>query len=356
MYAYALELAYSRSDSGVAAPVREEETRMTSAFTKPAMAAAALLLSALSVGAWSQSYPTRPIRFIVGFAPGGVADLMARALGQHATTALGQQVIVDNRAGAGGIISMQLTAQAPADGHTLLMGSSTQFSITPALRSALPYDPIRDYTAVTHVALTPVIFIAQASLPAKSIKELIQHARARPAAALSFGSPGYGGAPHIAGEWFKRVGRIELTHVPYKGGPLVAGALLAGELDMSFGAVSTYLPHIKTGRLRALGITSAKRLAAIPEVPTFIEAGLPGFEIVQWYGVFAPAGLPQAVVARVNTVMSQAIESSQLKTHFAAQGVEFTSSNAQELAAYVRTEITRWTKLLKELGITAEQP
>jgi len=323
---------------------------------KPATIAAALLLAILPAIGWSQSYPTRPIRFVVGFAPGGVADLMARALGQHATAALGQQVIVDNRAGAGGIISMQITAQAPADGHTLLLGSSTQFAITPALRASLPYHPIKDYTAITHVALTPVIFIAQPSLPAKSIKELIQHARGRPGQAMSYGSPGYGGAPHIAGEWFKRIARIDLTHVPYKGGPLVAGALLANELDMSFGAVSTYLPHIRSSRLRALGITSAKRLGAIPDVPTFIEAGLPGFEIVQWYGVFAPAGLPTTIVNRVHAVMSQAIETSQLKSHFAAQGVEFVSSSAQELAVYVKSELTRWTRVLKEIGISAEQP
>lgn len=315
----------------------------------------AALLAAVPTAGWGQQYPTRPIRFVVGFAPGGVADLMARAIGQLMTEELTQRVIIDNRTGAGGNISMQLTAQAAPDGYTLLMGSSTQFSINPALRSGLPYHPVRDYTPITQVALTPVIFNVQASLPAKSVKELIQLAKSKPGQVMNFGSPGYGGAPHIAGELFKRVAGIDITHVPYNGGPPVAAALLGGELDMSFGAVSTYLPHIKAGRLRALGITSARRLAAIPDVPTFIEAGLPGFEVVQWFGVFAPARLPPAITRRLNEVMTPAINSSQLRNHFAAQGVELISSSPQELAAYVKTELERWTKVVKELGII-EQP
>lgn len=316
---------------------------------------AAMLMSIVATASWGQPYPHRPIRFVVGFAPGGIADLIARALGQHLTTALGQPVIVDNRAGAGGTISMQIVGQAPPDGYTLLMGSSTQFAITPALRGTLPYDPIRGYTALTHVALTPVISVAHPALPAKTLKELVQYARVKPGHALTYGSPGYGGAPHIAGEWFKRIARLDMTHVPYKGGPPVAAALLAGELDLSFGAVSTYLPHFKTGRLRPLGVTSAKRLAAIPDVPTFIESGLSGFEIVQWYGVFAPAGLPPALVRRLNEVLAQGIESSTLKTQFAMQGAEFSSSGAPEFAAYVKSELGRWTKVLKEIGIT-DQP
>ncbi len=315
----------------------------------------AALLAVVPGAGWGQQYPTRPIRFIVGFAPGGIADLMARALGQKMTEALAQQVIVDNRSGASGAISMQLTAQAAPDGYTLLMGSSTQFSINPALRSGLPYHPVRDYTPITHVGLTPVTFTVRSSLPAKSVQELIQLAKSKPGQVMSFGSPGYGGATHIAGEMFKRAAGIDITHVPYKGGPPAAAALLGGELDMSFGAVSTYLPYHKAGRLRVLGVTSAMRLAAIPDVPTFIEAGFPGFEVVQWFGVFAPAGLPPAINRRLNEVMTQAVNSSQLKNHFAAVGVEFNSSSSPELAAYVKTQLEFWTKVVKELGIT-DQP
>jgi len=313
---------------------------------------AVALLSVVATAAWTQPYPHRPIRFVVGFAPGGIADLIARALGQQLTAALGQPVIIDNRAGAGGTLSMQIVSQAPPDGYTLLMGSSTQFAITPALRSALPYDPIRNYSPITHVALTPVICVAHPALTAKTLKDLTQYARVKPGHALTYGSPGYGGAPHIAGEWFRRIARLDMTHVPYKGGPLVATALLAGELDLAFGAVSTYLPHFKTGRLRPLGVTSATRLTSIPDVPTFIESGLTGFDIVQWYGVFGPAGLSAPLTRRLNETLARAIESSSLKTQFSAQGAEFSSSSAPEFAAYVRTELGRWTKVLKEIGIT----
>lgn len=316
---------------------------------------AALLALAVPATGWAQSFPNRPIRFIVGFAPGGVADLMARALGQHMTEAFGQQVIVDNRAGGGGTISMQLAAQAAPDGHTIIIGSSTQFSINPALRGQLPYDPVRDYTPITQVALTPVIFTVQASMPAKSVQALVQHLKSRSVQKISYGSPGYGGAPHVAGELFKRATGLDIVHVPYKGGPPAATALLGGETDMSFGAVSTYLPHMKAGRLRALGVTSAKRLSAIPDVPTFIEAGFPDLEVEQWFGVFAPAKLPPAVTARLNDVTTRAIDSRQLRDHFAVQGVELTGSTPEALAAYVKAQLVRWSKIVKELGIT-ERP
>ncbi|MCC6532653.1 MAG: tripartite tricarboxylate transporter substrate binding protein [Burkholderiales bacterium] len=316
---------------------------------------ALMLAVAVPALGWAQKYPSRPIRFIVGFAPGGVADLMARALAQHMTEAFSQQVIVDNRSGGGGTISMQLAAQAPPDAHTLIMGSSTQFSINPALRAALPYDPVRDFTPITHVALTPVIFTVQSAMPAKSIKDLVQLAKSRPGQRLSYGSPGYGGAPHVAGELFRRTAGLDLVHVPYKGGPPAATALLGGETDMSFGAVSTYLPHMKSGRLRALGVTSPKRLSAIPDVPTFIEAGFPGFEVVQWFGVFGPAKLTPAVTKQLNAVMTRALETSQLKNHFALQGVELIGSTPEELAAYVTAQLARWSKIVTELAIT-EQP
>ena len=199
----------------------------------------ALLLAAAASGpaaAWAQEYPARPIRFIVGFVPGGIADLLARTLGQKVSEAWGYQVIIDNRAGAGGVLSMQITAKAAPDGYTLLMGSSTQFSITPALRAALPYDPIRDYTPVTRVALTPVILTVQPSHPARSVQELIQIAKAKPGQ-MSYGSTGYGGAPHIAAELFKRVAGIEMTHIPFKGGGEAIIALMGGHVQMSFGAV-----------------------------------------------------------------------------------------------------------------------
>jgi len=315
-----------------------------------------LFLAATVVSAFAsaQEYPSRPIRFIVGFVPGGVADLLARSLGQKLTETLNQQIITDKRPSAGGTLSMQITAKAAPDGYTLLLGSSTQFSITPVLRPHLPYDVVRDYTPITRVALTPVILTVQPSFAAKSVPELIQVAKGKPGQ-LSYGSTGYGGAPHIAAELLKRTAGVDITHVPYKGGADAVIALLGGQLQMSFGAVSTSLPHIKGGRTRALGVTSVKRLTAIPEVPTFAESGLPGFEVEQWYGVFAPPALPGAIRQKLNAALVRALDTEQFRKDFAAQGVELVSSTPEALAAYVKSERARWARLLKELGIQ-DQP
>jgi len=298
----------------------------------------ALLLAATGPATgWAQEYPSRPIRFIVGFVPGGVADLMARSLGQKLSEAWGQQVITDNRPSAGGVLSMQITAKAAPDGYTLLLGSSTQFSITPALRPNLPYDPVRDYTPITQMALTPVILTVQPSFQAKSVPDLIQIAKARPGQ-MSYGSTGYGGAPHIAAELLKRTAGLDITHVPFKGGGEAVISLMGGHLQMSFGAVSTSLPHIKGGRMRALGVTSAKRLTATPDVPTFAESGLPGFEVVQWYGVFAPPAMPPAITRKLNAALVRILDADQFRKDFSGQGVELQSSTPEALAAYVKSE------------------
>jgi tripartite-type tricarboxylate transporter receptor subunit TctC len=299
----------------------------------------------------AQDYPQRPIRFIVGFVPGGVADLMARSLSQKLSEAWNQQVIVDNRAGAGGVISMQIAAKAVPDGYTLLLGSSTQFSITPALRSDIPYDPLRDYIPVTSAALTPVILTVAPSHPARSVQELIQLAKAKSPQAASFASTGYGAAPHIAGELLKRMANIEMTHVPYKGGGDAVVALMGGQVPTSFGAVSTALPHLRSGKMRALGVTSVKRLAATPDVPTFIEGGLAGFEVVQWFGVFAPQRTPATIVRKLNEALGRALASPEFKEQFAAQGIELQHSTPAQFSTYVSNELVRWKRMLKEMGI-----
>ena len=310
--------------------------------------ALALVSAMAPLCATAQDYPTRPVRFIVGFVPGGIADLLARSLAQKLTDAWGQQVIVDNRAGGGGVISMQLTAKAAPDGYTLLMGSSTQFSINPALRSKLPYDPVRDYTPITNAAITPVILTVQASSAARSLQDLIQSAKKD---ALSYGSTGYGGAPHIAGELLKRAAGIQMTHVPFKGGGDSIVAIMGGHVQASFGAVSTAQPHVRGGRLRALGVTTLKRMAAIPDVPTFAEQGLPGFEVVQWYGVFGPAGLPPPVLRKINEALVRALATPEFREQFNAQGVELMQSTPTAFGNYVKGELVRWTKVLKEMGI-----
>lgn len=325
-------------------------------FTLPvrcSLAAAMLLMAAAagSAGAAAQEYPARPIRFIVGFAPGGIADLLARSLGQKLNEAWGQQVVVDNRAGGGGVLSMQIAANAPRDGYTLLMGSSTQFSINAVLRPSLPYDPIRHYTPVTQTALTPGILTVLPSFPAKTVAELIQLARATPGNIMSYGSAGNGTAPQIAAELLKKIAGINLTHVPYRGGSEAVSAVLGGHVQMSFGAVSTALGQVRAGRLRALGITSAKRLAAAPDVPTFSETGLPGFDVVQWFGVFTPAQVPPTIVLKLHEELSRALASPQLRAQFAAQGIELMSSTPDAFAAYVKSELVRWTRLLKEIDV-----
>ena len=314
----------------------------------------AVLLLAASLGpvtAWTQDYPTRPIRLIVGFAPGGILDLIARSLGRKLSEAWGQQVIIENRPSAGGVVCMQITAKAAPNGYTLLMASSGQFSITPALRADLPYDVVRDFTPITQVGLTPVILTVLSSHPARSLQELIQLAKAKPDQIMNYGSPGYGGAPHIAGEYLKRVAGIDLTHVPYKGGGDAVAALMGGHVQMSFGAVSTSLPHVRAGKMRALGVTSAKRISAIPEVPTFAEAGLPGFEVVQWYGVFGPQGIPPALTRRLNEALARVLNADQFKREFWEQGVEMQTTTPEALAVYVKTELVKWTKILRDLGI-----
>lgn len=309
-----------------------------------------LLMIAGTAIAAGNDYPTRPIRFIVGFPAGGLADLMARSLAQKLTEAWNHQVIVDNRAGASGVLAMQIVASGARDGYTLLLGSSTQFSIYPGLRS-VPYDPVRDYTPVILAAQNPVLLTVQPSFPAKSVQELIQLAKSKPANVMSYGSSGYGAAPHIAAELLKKVAGIEMTHVPYKGGNDSVIALLGGHIQMNFGAPSTSLGHVKAGRLRAIGVTSTKRLTAAPDVPTFVEAGLSGFKVDQWYGVFAPAGAPSAVVRKLNEELTRALAIPQFREQFAIQGVELTSSTPEQFSAFVKAELALWTRTLKELGI-----
>ncbi len=313
------------------------------------VAAGLCLAACWPAAAWAQQYPARPVRFIVGFVPGGVADLLARALAQKLTDTWGQQVIVDNRAGGGGVISMQIVGKAAPDGYTLLMGSSTQFSINPALRPNLPYDPVRDYTPVSNAAITPVMLTVQAAAAARTLPDLIQWAKKD---ALSYGSTGYGGAPHIAGELLKRAAGLSMTHVPFKGGGDSIVAIMGGHVQASFGAVSTAQPHLRGGRLRALGVTTLKRMSAIPDVPTFAEQGLPGFEVVQWYGVFTPAGLPQPLLQKINEALVRALATPEFREQFNAQGVELMQSTPTAFAGYVRNELARWSKVLKEMGIS----
>lgn len=305
-------------------------------------------------GAVAQTYPERPIRFLVGFVAGGAVDLTARTLGQKLSERWGQQVIVDNRTGAGGAIGMQIAAKAPRDGYTLLMGSSTQFTIGPAMQPGTSaYEPLGSFAPISRAVVSPIVLTVHPSVPARSVRELIQYAKSRPGQ-LSFASTGSGTGPHIAGVFFARSSGIDIAHVPYKGGGDAIVALIGGHIPISFGAISTALPHMKSGKLRALGVTEAKRLAIAPDLPTIAESGLPGFEVSQWYGVFAPAGIPGAIVKKLNGELAGILALPETRERLSSQGLEVAYAPPEVFGPYIRAELVKWTKLLGEMGIQGQ--
>ena len=310
------------------------------------------LLGALSPGiAPAQSYPERPIRFLVGFAAGGAVDLTARTLGQKLGERWGQQVIVDNRPGAGGAIVMQIAAKAPRDGYTLMMGSSTQFTIGPAMQAGpSAYEPLARFTPISQAVVSPIVLTVHPSVPARSVRELLQYAKANPGQ-LSFASPGSGTGSHIAGIFFGRSIGADITNVPYKGGSDALVALIGGHVPMSLGAISTALPHMKTGKLRALGVTELKRLSIAPDVPTIAESGLPGFEVSQWYGVFTPAGIPGAIARKMNDDLAGILALPDTRERLSSQGLEIAYAPSKVFGPYIRSELVKWTRLLREMGI-----
>jgi tripartite-type tricarboxylate transporter receptor subunit TctC len=316
----------------------------------------ALLLAAgfASASAWPQEYPNRPIRMIVPFAAGGATDLLARELGQKLTERWHQQVVMDNRAGAGGIIGLDLAAKATPDGYTLVMCSSSTLAVGPALGTKLPYHPLKSFTPIAEAAIIPIVLVVHPTVPARSLPELIQLAKTKPGQ-LAYGSNGVGTTTHIAGEVFKRVAGIDLVHVPYKGGGAAISDAIGGQIPLLFGAVSTPLPHIKAGKLRALGVTNLKRLRELPEVPTFAEV-LPGFEVVQWFGVCGPAGMPRAIVSKLSGELVRIVDSFATNERILRAGLEPASMAQEAYAAYVKAEFEKWSRLLKEMGIQGDLP
>lgn len=311
--------------------------------------AVALAALPMCVPAFAQEYPDRPIRLIVPFAAGGATDLLARELGQKLTERWGKQVVVDNRAGAGGIIGLDAGARATPDGYTLVMCSSSTLILGPALGTKLPYDPIKSFTHITEAADIPVVLVAHPSFPARSLPELIKVAKGKPGQ-YSYASNGAGTTTHIAGELLKRVAGIDLIHVPYKGGGAAITDAIGGQIPLLLGAVSTPMPHIKSGKLRALGVTSPKRLRALPEVPTFAES-IPGFEVRQWFGVCAPAGLPKPIVAKLSRELIGIVGELGSNERVLRAGLEPVSSTPEKFAAYIKSELVKWTRLLKEMNI-----
>jgi tripartite-type tricarboxylate transporter receptor subunit TctC len=311
--------------------------------------ALALAAGAIPAAAAEARYPTKPLRYVVPFAPGGGADLMARLASAKVAEALGQQVVIDNRAGAGGNIAAEVVAKSAPDGYTILQGSIAH-AISMSLYRNPSYDVVRDFVAVTELAATPFVLAINPSVAATSVKELIALAKSQPGK-LSYGSSGNGGPSHLGTELFKTRAGIDMRHIPYKGGVPAAIDLMAGQLQVMFNTPPVILPHSRTGRMRALGVASPKRIPAAPVLPTIAEAaGLPGFEIITWYGVMVPAGAPANVVSVLHAAYTAALKAPDVRDRLAAENLDVIGSSPAEFAAYVKAEVPKWAKVVKASG------
>jgi tripartite-type tricarboxylate transporter receptor subunit TctC len=315
--------------------------------------AAVLSLATVSTVAHSQAYPSKPIRFIVPFAPGGSTDLLARFLAQQLAAPLGQTVVVDNRAGAGGVVGAEMAARAPADGYTIVLGSAGPLTINPNIRDKTPYDTLRDFTPITLATVSPFTLVVHPTSPAKNVKELIALAKAKPGE-LNFGSAGNGSVGHFSTEQFMTLTGVKLVHVPYKGaGPAVTD-LLGGRLNLMFENLPTIIPHVRSGKLRMLGVGTKQRSALAPEFPTIADEGVPGYDSATVFGVLAPAKTVPAVIARLNAEMVKILKSAEGKASLAARGLEAMGSTPEEYGAQIKDEFTRYGRIAKAAGIRVD--
>ena len=299
------------------------------------------------------AYPSKPIRMIVPFPPGGPNDILGRVVAAKLTEQLGQQVVVDNRGGAGGIIGAEIAARSAADGHTLLLSGTASMAINPGLHKKLPYDPLKDFAPISMLATAPSLLTVHPSLAVRSVKDLITLAQAKPGK-LNFVSAGHGTPPHLAGELFKSMTGVDMVHVPYKGGGPALADLLAGQVELYFSGISSVLPFVKENRLRGVAVTSAKRTAVLPDTPTVSESGLPGFEVSNWYAVAAPAATPPVIIKRLNAEILTVLTVPELKKRFFELAADPFGSTPEQLAAYNRTELVKWARAIKAAGITPE--
>ena len=298
-------------------------------------------------------YPNKPIRMIVPFPPGGPNDILGRVVAAKLTEQLGQQVVVDNRGGAGGIIGAEIAARSAADGHTLLLSGTASMAINPGLHKKLPYDPLKDFAPISMLATAPSLLTVHPSLAVRSVKDLITLAQAKPGK-LNFVSAGHGTPPHLAGELFKSMTGVDMVHVPYKGGGPALADLLAGQVELYFSGISSVLPFVKENRLRGVAVTSAKRTAVLPDTPTVSESGLPGFEVSNWYAVAAPAATAPVIIKRLNAEILTVLTVPELKKRFFELAADPFGSTPEQLAAYNRTELVKWARAIKAAGITPE--
>ena len=314
----------------------------------------ALACSMVAQPAWSQSggYPERPIRFIAANAPGGGLDITARAIAPKLSAALGQQVIVDNRAGAAGSIASDIVAKSTPDGYTIMVASLGGLAVNTNLYKGLTYHPLRDFAPITWATSGSNVLVVHPSVPAKSVQELVALAKAQPGK-LSYGSSGAGNAGHLAGELFSGMAGIKMVHIPYKGGAPAMIDLLAGQIQLIFSSAPTAVPQVKAGKIRGLAVTTARRSVILPELPTIAEAGLPGFEADNWYGVVTTMKTPRAVIDRLNAEIVRALHAADVKQALLTQGLEVRTSTPQEFGAYMKSEFEKWAKVIKDAGIVA---
>lgn len=313
---------------------------------------ALLLLALLAGAAAAQDYPNRAIRLIVTFPPGGGADIVARVLAPHLTEQLGQQIVIDNRSGASGIIGLELAAKSPPDGYTLVVGISGTLAINPSMFPKLPYDSIRDFAPISLVAVGPNMLVVHPSLPVKSVPELIAFAKQRPGK-LSYASSGIGGAPHLAGELFKYMAGVDIVHVPYKGAAPATTDVLGGHVPMMFAGMGAAMPHIETGKLRPMGVAGPQRSSRLPAVPAIAEF-LPGFSAETWFGILAPRGTAPVIVGRLSAAIKTAASRRDVKEQLLSGGYEVQLSTPAEFADYIASEVKKWAQVIKATGIKAE--
>jgi tripartite-type tricarboxylate transporter receptor subunit TctC len=311
------------------------------------------LLLVPGAAALAQGYPVKLIKLVVGNPPGGPTDIVGRIVAQQLAEGLGQQVIVENRAGANGIIAIEGLAKAPPDGYTLLLAASGQLAVNVSLYRKLPYDPVKDLAPVILVASAPMALLVNPALPAGSVQELIALLKARPGG-YSYASAGNGTTQHLTGELFKSMAEVKMAHVPYKGSPPALNDLIGGQVPIAFDAVFSALPQIKGGRIRALATTGSVRSNVLPEVPTVAEAGLPGFESNAWFGLVAPQGTPQAVLEKLNAVLDKALATRELKARLRDIGLEPASGSPEQFGAFIKAEIAKWNKVVRESGMTVD--
>ncbi len=314
--------------------------------------AAALALACLAALAGAQQYPSKPVRVIVPFPPGAGVDIVTRSISPKLGEMLGQQLVVDNRAGAGGILGAELAAKAVPDGYTLFMGTAGILTVIPHMAKA-PYSPERDFAPVSLVATVPSMLVVHPSLPARSVKDLIALARARPGA-INYASTGNGTLPHLAAELFKSQAKVDMVHIPYKGSAPAMTDLLGGQVEIFFGNVLSVIPQVKSGKLRGLAVTSLQRMPVAPDVPTMIQSGFPGFEAGTWFGLLVPTGTPREIIDRLHAEIVKVLRLPESQERLAGQGATTVGNTPAQFAEYIRTESAKWEKVLKASGVRAD--